>query len=175
MEQKFKETEDLLYSTKNQRTVADSMVQFNNILSLFNSTRNQYLQLREEEDEADTWFEDVDNWVFEFKFTTGWRKDRDFRMSTKRSNHSGKSRGSKICYCSLIQKSEVASKSGKLKKGQNLLNFKQRYNSWNNCKEQKNKQRLLRYTRRLHVPRQVWRSTIAMTKSTLKKVQSHHK
>lgn len=92
MEQKFKETEDLLYSTKNQRTVADSMVQFNNILSLFNSTRNQYLQLREEEDEADTWFEDVDNWVFEFKFTTSWRKDRDFRMSTKRSNHSGKSR-----------------------------------------------------------------------------------
>ena len=72
MEQKFKETEDLLYSTKNQRTVAESMVQFNNIVSMFNSTRSQYLQPREEEDEADnTWFEDSDNWVFEFKITTG--------------------------------------------------------------------------------------------------------
>lgn len=48
------------------------MVQFNNILSMFNSTRSQYLQPREEEDEADnTWFEDIDNWVFEFKITTG--------------------------------------------------------------------------------------------------------
>ena len=71
MEQKLKDTEVLLYSTKNQITVAESMVQFNNILNMFNSAQNQYLQPSEEEDEADTWFEDIDNWVFEFKFTTG--------------------------------------------------------------------------------------------------------
>ena len=71
MEQKLKDTEVLLYSTKNQITVAESMVQFNNILNMFNSAQNLYLQPSEEEDEADTWFEDIDNWVFEFKFTTG--------------------------------------------------------------------------------------------------------
>ena len=34
---------------------------------MFDSAQNQYLQLRDEEDGADTWFGDIDNWVFEFK------------------------------------------------------------------------------------------------------------
>ena len=35
--------------------------------------KNQYLQVRDEEGYPDTWFEDIDNWVFEFKhkFTIG--------------------------------------------------------------------------------------------------------
>ena len=43
------------------------MVQFNDIFKMFDSAQNQYLQLRDEEDGADTWFGDIDNWVFEFK------------------------------------------------------------------------------------------------------------
>ena len=43
------------------------MVQFNDIFKMFDSAQNQYLQLRDEEDGADTWFEYIDNWVFEFK------------------------------------------------------------------------------------------------------------
>ena len=34
---------------------------------MLNSAQNQYLQLRDEEDDADTWLEDIDNWVFKFK------------------------------------------------------------------------------------------------------------
>ena len=34
---------------------------------MFDSAQNQYLQMRDEEDSADTWFEDIDNWVFEYK------------------------------------------------------------------------------------------------------------
>ena len=65
MDQKSKETEDLLYSTNNQVTIEESMVKFN-ILSICNSAQNQYLQLRKEEDGADTWFKDIDNWMFEY-------------------------------------------------------------------------------------------------------------
>ena len=43
------------------------MVQFNDIFKMFDSAQNQYLQMRDEEDSADTWFEDIDNWVFEYK------------------------------------------------------------------------------------------------------------
>ena len=43
------------------------MVQFNDIFKMFDSGQNQYLQLRDEADGADTWFEDIDNWVFEYK------------------------------------------------------------------------------------------------------------
>ena len=43
------------------------MVQFNGIFKIFDSAQNQYLQLRDEEDDADTQFEDIDNWVFEYK------------------------------------------------------------------------------------------------------------
>ena len=67
MERKSKEIDDLLYSTKNQITIEESMIQFNNLLKMFESAQNQYLQLREKKDGADTWFEDIDNWVFEFK------------------------------------------------------------------------------------------------------------
>ena len=43
------------------------MIQFNDLLKMFESAQNQYMQLREEEDGADTWFKDIDNWAFEFK------------------------------------------------------------------------------------------------------------
>ena len=43
------------------------MVQFNDIFKMLDSAQNQYLQLRDEEDGAVTWFEDIDNWVFEYK------------------------------------------------------------------------------------------------------------
>ena len=36
--------------------------------NMFNSDQNQQLQLRDEEDGADTWFKDINNWVFEFKY-----------------------------------------------------------------------------------------------------------
>ena len=48
----------LLYYTKNERTVVECVAQFNNILIMFNSAQNQYLQLRKEEDHADPLFED---------------------------------------------------------------------------------------------------------------------
>ena len=64
MERKSKEIDDLLYSTKNQITVEESMIQFNDLFKMFESAQNQYMQLREEEDGAHTCFEDIDNWVF---------------------------------------------------------------------------------------------------------------
>ena len=76
MERKSKETDDLLYSTKNQITVEESMVQFNDLFKMFEPAQNQYLQLREEEDGADTWFEDIDNCLFEFKHKIyNWLRD----------------------------------------------------------------------------------------------------
>ena len=60
-----KETKDLLHSIKYNVTAKECMLQFNNIHSIFNSSQNQYFQLRQE-DGGDTWFKDIDNWVFEF-------------------------------------------------------------------------------------------------------------
>ena len=97
MERKSKEINDLLYSIKNQITVEESMVQFNNLLKMFESAQNQYLQLREQEDGADTWFKVIDNWVFEFKHKIyNWLREaeRESAMSARRSNQSGKSRSS---------------------------------------------------------------------------------
>ena len=44
------------------------MVQFSDLLKIFDSAENQYLQLKDEKDGAGRWFEDFDNWVFEFKY-----------------------------------------------------------------------------------------------------------
>ena len=82
------------------------MVQFNDIFKMFDSAQNQYLQLRDEEDGADTWFGDIDNWVFEFKHKIyNWLRgaERESVMSARRSNQSGKnisSRSSKNSYSS---------------------------------------------------------------------------
>ena len=67
LERKSKEIDHLLYLTKNRITVEESMIQFNNVFKMFDSAENQYLQLRDKEDGADTYFEDIDNWVFEYK------------------------------------------------------------------------------------------------------------
>ena len=73
---------------------------------MFDSAQNQYLQLRDEEDGADTWFGDIDNWVFEFKHKIyNWLRgaERESVMSARRSNQSGKnisSRSSKNSYSS---------------------------------------------------------------------------
>ena len=64
MEQKSKKIGDLLHSKKNYK---QSMSQLINILNIFNLAQNHYLQLREEQDGADTCFEDIGNWVLEFK------------------------------------------------------------------------------------------------------------
>ena len=52
------------------------MAQFNDLLKIFESAQNQYLQLRKEEDGTDALLEDIDNWVFEFKHKTyNWLRE----------------------------------------------------------------------------------------------------
>ena len=41
MERKSKKIDDLLCATKNQINIEESMLQFDNILNVFNSTQNQ--------------------------------------------------------------------------------------------------------------------------------------
>ena len=79
MVQKSKETEDLLYSTNNQITVEKTLAQFNDILNLFNAAQNLQLQLGEGEDGTDTWFEDVDKQVIEFK-QKNWLREQPIRL-----------------------------------------------------------------------------------------------
>ena len=67
LERKSREIDDLLYSTKNRITMEESMLQFNDMLKMFDSAQNQYLQLRDEKNGAGLWFENIDNWVFELK------------------------------------------------------------------------------------------------------------
>ena len=65
---------------------------------MFESAQNQYLQLREEEDGADTWFKDIGSWVFEFKHKIyNWLREaeRESAMLARRSNQSGKCRSSR--------------------------------------------------------------------------------
>ena len=45
----------------------DNTTQWNDICNMFNSAKNQYLQLRDKDDGQDTWLKDINNWVFEFK------------------------------------------------------------------------------------------------------------
>ena len=54
----------------------------------------QYLQLRKEEDGADSWFEDIDNWIFEFKHKINncfSEVERESVLYGSRRNQSGKS------------------------------------------------------------------------------------
>ena len=56
------------------------------------------MQLREEEDGADTWFKDSGSWVFEFKHKIyNWLREaeRESAMLARRSNQSGKCRSSR--------------------------------------------------------------------------------
>ena len=46
MERKSKEIDDLLYSTKNQINVQESMVQFNDLIKMFESAQNQYFKIK---------------------------------------------------------------------------------------------------------------------------------
>ena len=93
MERKSKEINSLLYSKKNQIIIEESLIQFNDIFKMFDLAQNQYVQLRDEEDGADTFFIDLDNWVFEFKHKTyNWLGEagRESAMSVRRSNQSSK-------------------------------------------------------------------------------------
>ena len=179
LEQKSKEIDDLLYSTKNQITVEESMVQFNDIFKMFDSAQNQYLQLRDEEDGADTWFEDIDNWVFEYKHKIyNWLREagRESAMSARRSNQSGKSSSSrslKNSYSSSYSEKSRSIKAREIEERQILPNFERRSNSWNNGKEQKIKQNLSKFTRIYKASNQELRFTGAMMKSMLKKAQYH--
>ena len=120
LEQKSKEIDDLLYSTKNQITVEKSLVQFNNIFKILDSAQNHYLQLRDKEDGADTWFEDIANWVFQFKHKIySWltEAERESAMSARRSNQSGKSissRSSKNFYSSSYSERSRCIKAGEI-------------------------------------------------------------
>ena len=73
LEWKSKEIDDLLYSTKNQITVEESLVQFNDIFKMFDSAQNKYLELIDKDDGADTWFEDITTGCLNssIKFTIG--------------------------------------------------------------------------------------------------------
>ena len=54
----------------------------------------QYLQLRKEEDVADSWFEDIDNCIFEFKhkiYNCFSEVERQSVLYGSRRNQSGKS------------------------------------------------------------------------------------
>ena len=54
--------------------------------------KNQYLQVRDEEGYPDTWFEDIDNWVFEFKHKIyNWLREAQRVCNVCKSNQSGKS------------------------------------------------------------------------------------
>ena len=73
------------------------MVQFNDIFKMFDSAQNQCLQLRDEEDGADTQFEDIDNWVIEYKHKIyNWLREAESEsaISARNSNQSGKSNSS---------------------------------------------------------------------------------
>ena len=97
MERKSKKIDDLLCATKNEINIEESMVQVDNILNMFNSTQNQYLQLKNKDDGAYTWFQDIGNWLFQFKHKIyNWlsEAERVSRRSARRNNQSSKSRSS---------------------------------------------------------------------------------
>ena len=69
------------------------MIQFKDILKMLNSAQNQYLQLRDEEDGADTWLILITGCLnSRTKFTIASGKQRESAMSARKSNQSDKSR-----------------------------------------------------------------------------------
>ena len=178
---KLKSKMDLLYSAKNQITIEESMIQFNDLFKMFESAQNQYMQLKEEQDGADTWFEDIDNWVFEFKHKIyNWLREaeRESAMSARRSNQSGKSRSShcsKNSYSSSYSEKSRSIKAREIEEKAKVAELQAKIQFLEQRQRAENPAEALKVPEEMAVAKkQEWRFTRVMMKSILKKVQSHH-